>query len=84
MGGIQTRSIKLLPECIQRIKKMKIVAPNSEPFLDPNKIKVVKFLEKNLNEKNISFNQLRARLQIKISDKRLHRICIDAGYGVIK
>lgn len=63
---------------------MKIIAPNSKAFLNPDKNKIELFLKKELNEKDISFDQLRARLQIKISDKRLHRICIDAGYGVIK
>lgn len=63
---------------------MKIQATNPAPFFDPNKDKIIGFLENELNEKNISFDLLRARLQIKISDKRLHRICIDAGYGVIK
>lgn len=63
---------------------MKIQAKNPKPFNDSDKIKIIKFLKKNLNDMDIPFDQLRARLQIKISDKRLHRICIDAGYGVIK
>lgn len=63
---------------------MKIQAKNPKFFIDPEKNKIINFLEKELNEKDISFDQLRARLQMKISDKRLHRICIDAGYGVIK
>lgn len=63
---------------------MQIISSNVKSNLDPNKIKIVNFLKKELNETEMSFDQLRVRLQIKISDKHLHRICIDAGYGVIK
>jgi len=63
---------------------MKIVSRDFKPQVDPDKSKVIKFLILELKDKQMSFDELRARMQLEISDKRLHRICIDAGYGVIK
>ena len=63
---------------------MKVAALNPKTNINLHIIQIVNFLKSNLKTKDISFDQIRNRLQIKISDKTLHRICIDAGYGVIK
>lgn len=66
---------------------MKIISADFksfQPFIDPDKDKIIAFLKINLKNQEMSFDQLRSRMQLTISDKRLHRICIDAGYGVIK
>ena len=67
-----------------RTKIMKIISPNFKEVPDPDKNKVLLFLATNLEQSAISFDQLRVHMNLEISDKRLHRICIDAGYGVIK
>ena len=63
---------------------MKIVGINKKIAINPDKSKIINFLESHLSNQDILFEELRNQLQIKISDKALHRIVIDAGYGVIK
>ena len=63
---------------------MKIAALHPTININPHETKIVNFLKIHLNKKDIPFDKIREQLQIKISDKALHRIVIDARYGVIK
>ena len=63
---------------------MKIVGVNKKIIVNPDKSKIINFLKNHLDKKDIPFDKIRNQLQIKISDKALHRILVDAGYGVIK
>lgn len=63
---------------------MEILPKGYEPPVNPDKIKIEIFLKIHLKTRGMTFDVLRYRLNITISDQALCQICAENGYGVIK
>lgn len=64
---------------------MKIKAKNPKPFDHADKGKIIAFLEANAQDKDISFDEVRAGISKdteKLPDGIIHQVALDAGYSV--